>query len=396
MRSRGFTAAILAIAAGVAFGPRPAEAQDLSVISIETHAYPSLVSWHERDGRPCCHPETLATQGMIFLDVRGVFDVPWSDTVTRFSASSRDVRVTLPDGSQFNPVGSYDYFGMYHFTASSPSASRPNGWPAEDRDLVYQAIFLIPAGTPSVTFAIGESVSAELTVPAVAEAPAAADFAAFQVLNASYLAAVPVSRNQSSQDITGVITAPPGNVFVELEVAITGQQANDPRGQDRFYYHTQDFHLLDPNGRETGRIGERFMDFVMAHQFNSVNAGATDTEDMIWSVPVGIASATLYFGDTPVAEIDLSGLALPDGVSAAAAAPAAPVAVAPAVPAPTVPAEAPDLCASGTPVLIESNGTWYPGMVEDGPSDTGECKVSYDGYSSDYNEWVGPERLQAR
>ena len=147
MRNLGLMAGGLGVAAVLAaFGPQAAEAQDLSVISMETHAYPSLVNWHERDGRPCCHPETLATDGMVFLDVRGVFDVPWSDTVTRFSASSRDVTVTLPDGTQLNPVGSYDYYGMYHFTASSPSASRPNGWPSEDRDLIYQAIFEIPAG----------------------------------------------------------------------------------------------------------------------------------------------------------------------------------------------------------------------------------------------------------
>ncbi|MCA8906989.1 MAG: hypothetical protein KDA49_10920 [Rhodospirillaceae bacterium] len=395
MRNLGLMAGGLGVAAVLAaFGPQAAEAQDLSVISMETHAYPSLVNWHERDGRPCCHPETLATDGMVFLDVRGVFDVPWSDTVTRFSASSRDVTVTLPDGTQLNPVGSYDYYGMYHFTASSPSASRPNGWPSEDRDLIYQAIFQIPAGTPSVVFAIGESVSATLTVPAATEAPVAADFATFQVLNASYLAEVPVSRRQSDQDVTGTITAPAGNVFLEMEVEIAGQRANDPRGQERFYFHTQDFHLLDPSGRETGRIGERFMDFVMAHQFNSVNVGSSGTEDMIWSVPAGIASATLYFGDTPVAEINLSGLALPEGV--AAAVPAATVAAEQPAEQPAAPAEAPNLCLSGTPVLIESNGTWYPGMVEDGPSDTGECKVSYDGYSSDYNEWVGSERLQAR
>ncbi len=45
------------------------------------------------------------------------------------------------------------------------------------------------------------------------------------------------------------------------------------------------------------------------------------------------------------------------------------------------------------PVQIEWRGTWYGGRLLE--QKDGKYHVSYDGYSSSWNEWVGPERIRS-
>ncbi len=50
-------------------------------------------------------------------------------------------------------------------------------------------------------------------------------------------------------------------------------------------------------------------------------------------------------------------------------------------------------CPTG-PLEIEWRGTWYRGSVIDGPNPRGLCKVTYQGWSSDWDEWVTKTRLR--
>ncbi len=52
------------------------------------------------------------------------------------------------------------------------------------------------------------------------------------------------------------------------------------------------------------------------------------------------------------------------------------------------------LCSPGSAVEIEWSGSWYPGRVLDGPQTDGSCYITYDGYSSSWDEWVAPARLR--
>jgi len=52
------------------------------------------------------------------------------------------------------------------------------------------------------------------------------------------------------------------------------------------------------------------------------------------------------------------------------------------------------LCVANSPVEILSGGKWYPGSVRQGPDEAGTCLVSYDGYGSNWDEWVKPSRLR--
>ena len=54
------------------------------------------------------------------------------------------------------------------------------------------------------------------------------------------------------------------------------------------------------------------------------------------------------------------------------------------------------LCSTGSPVNVLWAGVWFPAVVVSGPNGSGQCYISYDGYSSDWNEWVGPDRMRAR
>lgn len=70
-----------------------------------------------------------------------------------------------------------------------------------------------------------------------------------------------------------------------------------------------------------------------------------------------------------------------------------PRAVPPAAPAPEAPAPAPaGTYAAGDPVQIEWKGSWYPGRIVEVAG--ARYKITYDGYSSSWDEWVEVSRLR--
>ncbi len=52
------------------------------------------------------------------------------------------------------------------------------------------------------------------------------------------------------------------------------------------------------------------------------------------------------------------------------------------------------LCVKGRAVSVLYGGQWYPAKVLDGPDNMGSCLVSYDGYGSNWDEWVNAARMR--
>lgn len=52
------------------------------------------------------------------------------------------------------------------------------------------------------------------------------------------------------------------------------------------------------------------------------------------------------------------------------------------------------LCVAGAAVSVLYGGQWYPAKVLKGPDRMGTCLVSYDGYGSNWDEWVSPNRMR--
>lgn len=52
-------------------------------------------------------------------------------------------------------------------------------------------------------------------------------------------------------------------------------------------------------------------------------------------------------------------------------------------------------CPRGARIEVLYAGTWYPARVLDGPDRMGTCLVSYDGYGSNWDEWVNASRMRA-
>lgn len=52
------------------------------------------------------------------------------------------------------------------------------------------------------------------------------------------------------------------------------------------------------------------------------------------------------------------------------------------------------VCDKGRAVSILNVGQWFPGKVIDGPDNLGNCKVSYDGFGPNWDEWVSVQRLR--
>lgn len=57
-------------------------------------------------------------------------------------------------------------------------------------------------------------------------------------------------------------------------------------------------------------------------------------------------------------------------------------------------AAAENLCVPGRAVSVLHGGKWYAAKVLKGPDAMGTCLVAYDGYGSNWDEWVNPSRMR--
>lgn len=73
--------------------------------------------------------------------------------------------------------------------------------------------------------------------------------------------------------------------------------------------------------------------------------------------------------------------------------PASPSTSTPVSPPADVPPSA-GLCIKGHAVSVSHAGKWYPARVLDGPDRMGTCLVAYDGYGSNWDEWVNASRMR--
>ena len=304
-------AALAILLASTAF---PASAQvPLQAISLTAHAYDSAVSWQERDWRPAGLTEIIHVPGHILLDVRLVADGPWSDEVDSVRANSRDIKLILPDGTELESQGGYQYWGQLQLNARSLSARRPRNFPDEDQDIYWNGLFLVPEGVGSATLTIGgDEVSFEgvVTVPKTSEPEDAADFASFEVNTVRRYRRADLQEGMGDDSLQSSITAMPGTVLAELEVEVTGVAPNQTDGGDRFNWSTHNFRLVDAEGQTMPLVGEGFMRRILDWQFNGVNIGDDAERNVIFLVPEDLANATLLFGETPVAEVNLGAAAV--------------------------------------------------------------------------------------
>lgn len=296
-------------AAALSYGSQAVAEPVLTPISIEAFAYERLDNWGHRQMRPAGFAEVTEEPGSVFLDIRGVFDVPWSDALGRIAAQSNKIHVVLPDGTQVEPFGAFDYFGQMHLNPNSISLQKPREFPDKDADLYYHSLWKIPAGTQTVTLRIPSEASfeGEVAVPPVSEAADAASFADFRVDAVRRFRAARTEQRRAGSDFKGTITAPEGQVMAGVTLTIAGKAANNFAADPKFYWRTHSFRLVDADGNTLGLIGERFMKNILGWQFSSVDVGKSAARTMIWAVPEDLASATLLFGETPVAEIPLAG-----------------------------------------------------------------------------------------
>jgi hypothetical protein len=54
-----------------------------------------------------------------------------------------------------------------------------------------------------------------------------------------------------------------------------------------------------------------------------------------------------------------------------------------------------ETCPRDTPISVLWNSSWYDATFVDGPNESGECKIFYTGWESSWDEWVGGDRVRA-
>jgi hypothetical protein len=57
-------------------------------------------------------------------------------------------------------------------------------------------------------------------------------------------------------------------------------------------------------------------------------------------------------------------------------------------------AEATSICAVGNRAQVLWKGEWYPARVLQVSADGDRCYINYDGFSSSWDEWVGGDRIR--
>lgn len=280
---------------------------DLTAISLTARAYDSVISWQERQSRPAGLVEIVHVPGHVMLDVRAVFDGPWSDTVERVQVNTADIRLILPDGSELVPLGGYPYWGQMTLQARTMTGRRPRDFPASDADLYWNGMFRVPKGTVSATLRVaGETrFSGTVDIPAPGIEEVAASFAEFRVTGVRRFGVAQLEDGREATLMTSTITAPPGHLLAEVQVEVTALASNNVDGSDRFNWHTHNFRLVDAQGATMGLIGERFMRRILDSQFNGTDTGRSATRTMVWVVPEGLTEARLLFGETEVAQVPL-------------------------------------------------------------------------------------------
>ena len=294
----------------------PAVAQvPLSALSLTARSHESLVNWQYMGPRPLGMPEIVSIPGHLLLDVRAVFDGPWSDTVERVQVNTSDIHLILPDGTELRTIGGHPYWGQMTALDRGISERRPRNFPTEDSDIHWNGIFRIPKGTAQVTLRItgtGAQFEGTIAVPGPTAPDDAASYAGFRVTHVRRFRTVTLSDGRDGAQILSSIRAPAGMVLADLEIEVTGLTSNQPDGDDQFSWSTNNFRLADGTGTPMGLIGERFMDRLLASQFNGIQIGRDTDRRVIWVVPEGLAEARLFFGETQVATVNLSGAAITD------------------------------------------------------------------------------------
>ncbi|PTX02403.1 hypothetical protein [Pararhodobacter aggregans] len=286
---------------------------DLTAISLSARAYEQVTSWQERGFRPAGLSEVVRVPGHILLDVRAVLDGPWSDTIERAQAGSRDIRLVLPDGRELEPEGGYQYWGQLGLIPRTISARRPRDFPEADADIHWNGLFLVPEGVTQATLTIASDdirFSGVVSVPKTSTPETAASFARFEPQGIRRFRVAELQDGNGAGAVPSTITALPGTVLAEIEVQVTGVAGNNADGDDRFNWSTSDFRLTDPQGQTLPLIGERFIRRVLDSQFNGVDIGDSAERTMLWLVPEGLTEARLVFGETEVATVALASAAI--------------------------------------------------------------------------------------
>lgn len=306
----------LALATLLALIPLPAAAQiPLTALSLTARSYDHVDSWEERGFRPARVVEVIQIPGELLVEIRAVFDGPWSDEVDQLRVNAGDIALVLPDGTELEAIGGYPYWGQFSTASRGISARRPRNFPDEDAEAHWNSVFRVPKGVASATLRItgdGARFEQSLSIPGPTAADDPASFARFAISGVRRYRRADLEEGNGANTAYSSITAPPGMVLAEVEIEVTGLAPNTVDGAERFNWRTSDFRLIDAQGNSLGLVGEGFMRRLLDWQFNGVNIGDNAERKVVWLVPEGLGEARLLFGETEVATVPLGAAPIAD------------------------------------------------------------------------------------
>lgn len=211
------------------------------------------------------------------------------------------------------------------------------------------------------------------------------------------LAAAPAAAQPSALEELTTMLADFGFALGRIDYCTTGGQAlfdDYVRGLGQFNLNPVELQALlatTQEAREKSRLeaSQRFSGGPCPADVRQRIDEARAQIDAAWRSLVANA-AIIDLRPAVAGALERAGSATPSASQAASPAPAPRPASAPA---PAAPSSA-GLCSKGRAVSVLYAGNWYPAKVLDGPDSLGTCLVAYDGYESNWDEWVNASRMR--
>jgi hypothetical protein len=271
---------------------------------------------HERAW--CGAEEILRLDGKVFVTLKAVVDVAWSDELRQLRIDGSQIKLVDDRGNPCPEL--YRRFGNIKYESGGFYPYRPREWPdiEKAKPTVYEGTFVVPKGcrearltlaTASATVAIPQDNTPlpPLTAP---QPGLPAKYMIFEILDARLIDERSSKVRISGETYTSTITNPQGKLL-EVRLKFTPTRGNDPDDDTAFTWQTNHLGFRYGEDKFVVTAGEEFVDGVVAYVGGSRRSqdGKWETKEAtVWfAVPENLDKGMLTYKTTPVAEITPGG-----------------------------------------------------------------------------------------
>jgi len=297
-------AALCLLLAGAAMALAQEETVALTLQGVSATAFKELKVGSKVSKYGYGLQEALTAEGSVLLRVDALIAPPWSEQVEQVNVDAERIVLLTGEGAAIPMVGYFSY-GEFELQSNSLNAYRPYDWKENKDPLQYNAVFIVPRDTASLTFKLGAVESKIEGSIKVKASPNPADIVTLAISKAAFVDRIVNTTNVGELKQPTAITTSHGKLLA-VDLKLTPKEGNsaDP---DSFLWSTSWIAILCDNGHTAPTLGELFMDGLsdyVSHNLSRGSDGAwTSTEGTFYfAVPADTKTFKLVYYGTPLAE----------------------------------------------------------------------------------------------